>query len=381
MRDVGLASLTLAVCALAGSASAEPKQVLVASAGGDAGIEEVVRDRGLALAGDAELQRWLTASRTRAGEARVKALVAVTGGLARAQDLYLEQKFDAMIDLLSELARSELALLGDPDHREIGWALAFRLGLAHLSRGGRGDRARAARMFGLALAISPERRPAADLYGPDVAAAFSEAVAARERVAPRPVTIRTRPAGALVAVDGRGGIGARRNLRPGLHIVRVSAPGHLTRAELVDAGASKAITIELETDDGDGWIDGWTIASTAPSRPAFDGFWRQQMRAAGADAVLWVGSGRAAVVTGDRVLEASGASPRAAAKAALDAWLGAPELAGGDRGSVIREPLFWGGVAAAVALGVVGVLVLTSGDDGGGVPGGGGGIEVGVVDP
>ena len=373
MRDVGLASLTLVICALAGTAHGEPRRVLVA---GDTAAA-AARDRGLELASSSELEGTLEELDRRASRARKKALAAITRALERAQDLYLEQEIEAMIDLLSETAREHLWLLGDPDHRELGWAVAFRLGLAHLTRG---DREEASRHFALALAISPERRPAADLYGPDVAAAFSRAVAARERRAPRPVRVRAEPAGALIAVDGAGGIGDRRNLRPGLHVLRASAPGYQSRAELVELDGSGRVAIELEADDGSGRVDSWSPGALAPGRPAFDAFWRARMRAAGADAVLWVGKGRAAVVTFDQVLPASGPSSRAAADAALDAWLGEPAIAASESRSITREPLFWGGVAAAVALGVVGVLVLTS-DGGDGGNGGGGGIDVGVVDP
>lgn len=377
MRGVGLALVSLFVCTVT-NARAEPKQILVV---GEPGGAEAVTERGHQVVEATEVDRVLRALGDRAASAERAAVAAVTDGLARAQDLYLEQEFDEMIGVLEALATGQRALLASPEHRELGWAVAFRLGLARLSRGKRGDKKRAMDQFALALAYLFEKRPASDLYGPDVATAFSRAVAQRERLAPRPVTVQTSPAGALVVVDGFPGMSERRNLRPGLHAVRVSAPGYLTRAELVEIGESGDVPIELERDTGSGVVDRWTVASLVPGRPAFDQFWRSMMKSAGADAVLWVGNSKAVVVTGDRTLApATGASARTAAAAALSDWLGAPPSVDTGAAPLTRRPLFWTGVAGAAALVVVGVVLLARGGGGGGGDGSGG-ISVGVVDP
>jgi hypothetical protein len=375
MRGVGLACLSLAVWSIAVSSihAAPARRILVV---GERGGDEAVVARGHRVVDAEPVERALEGLQERARRAEREAVVAITATLARAQDLYLEQEFDEMVEVLEELDREQRWLLSSPDHRELGWDVAFRLGLALLSRD---DDRRAAAQFGLALSYRFEKRPASDLYGPDVAAAFGEAVAARERLAPRPVAIRTDPAGALIAVDGVAGLDNRRSLRSGLHVVRASAPGYLTAAVQVEIEPdTREVEIELSPDPGDGPVDAWTVASLAPGRAAFDELWRSMLERTGADAVLWVGKTRAVVVTARFVSSpASGASPRAAAAAALADWLGAPKIAAVRSRSLVREPLFWTGVAGAAALVAIGVVLLTSGDDGGV----GGGITVGVVDP
>jgi hypothetical protein len=162
-------------------------------------------------------------------------------------------------------------------------------------------------------------------------------------------------------------------------VVRASAPGYLTAAVQVEIEPdTREVEIELSPDPGDGPVEAWAVASLAPGRAAFDELWRSMLERTGADAVLWVGKTRAVVVTARFVSSpASGASPRAAAAAALADWLGAPKIAAVRSRSLVREPLFWTGVAGAAALVAIGVVLLTSGDDGGV----GGGITVGVVDP
>ncbi|MFY0533336.1 hypothetical protein [Nannocystis pusilla] len=113
------------------------------------------------------------------------------------------------------------------------WELEFQLGLAYGARKGPGDAERASARFALAWALDGERRPLGALYGPDVGLAFAQAVDAAARRPSRPVTVEVTPDDARVAVDCRP-LAADSGLRPGLHAVRVDAPGHGVFAQVVE---------------------------------------------------------------------------------------------------------------------------------------------------
>jgi hypothetical protein len=184
------------------------------------------------VAGD----RTAGAERDRARRDRVEA------ALEAAQAEYLDLDFDGAITVL-DAAEADAVALARPGRCEGLWELVFRQGL---SRWAKGDEADAGARFELALALDPERRPLGELYGPDVTAAFLRAVQARSARIARPVPLRTRPVDAKVEIDCHAVDEAELSLRPGLHAVRVAAPGFEPWSGVVDLRAEGSIEVALE---------------------------------------------------------------------------------------------------------------------------------------
>ncbi|MBX7078245.1 MAG: hypothetical protein K1X88_03590 [Nannocystaceae bacterium] len=174
------------------------------------------------------------------------ALAAVDTGLATARQQWLAQDWDAMVSTLTALERDHLALLSDPARCDALWELEFRLALAHRGRKQADDADAAAARLAFALALQPERRPARELYGPDVLAEFLAVQEAQSARVPLPVAITTTPAHATVAVDCKPvTAGARVELRPGLHVVHARAIGHAVIAQLLWVPQTDALALTL----------------------------------------------------------------------------------------------------------------------------------------
>ena len=330
-------------------------------------------------------------ARTEARESEV--LDAVQAGLEQARQAYLEQRFDDMIATLAGLEQDALDVLAQPEHAAVLWELAFQRGLAHRARGAvradPEDQAQARARFGLALALDPERRPLRELYGPDVSAAFAEALSAAAAVPPRPVRLDVTPADAAVVVDGvpalvpgalsaagpgRASAGRVRNLRPGLHVVRAAAPGYETGAALVTVDEGRAVRLALrERRDADplaridaSWSAGSLVPGSASGQRAIAAV------AASVDATVVVvidaasGNGRftAQALSATRVDPAVQADTAGEAAAlALARWEGQMPVTG-SAGAVAGQPAWWqrwwlwAGVGGAVAAGAAAVLLL-----------------------
>lgn len=179
--------------------------------------------------------RAAQAERDRARRDRVEA------ALEAAQVEYLDLDFDGAITVL-DAAEGDAVALARPGRCEGLWELVFRQGLG---RWAKGDEAEAGARFELALALEPERRPLGELYGPDVTAAFLRAVQARSARIARPVSLRIRPADAAVEIDCRAVDEAEPSLRPGLHAVRVTAPGFEPWSGVVDLRVEGSIEVAL----------------------------------------------------------------------------------------------------------------------------------------
>lgn len=334
------------------------------------------------------------------------ALDAVAAALARARQAYLDQRFDDMIAVLTQVEQEHLRVLAEPRHAAVLWELSFQIGLAAHARGagadmsagdspdpGAEDRARATARFRLALALDPGRRPLRELYGPEVSAAFAEALGADAAVPPRPVRLEVTPADATVVVDGvplltttqaaaaqataSSGPARARNLRPGLHVVRAAAPGYQTRAALVTVDQSGALRVALteraEADPVDRIGGSWSRGALAPGTASGQRAIAAVARAAGAGVVVVVdaapGQGRATA----RALSAARVDPPvqadtapAAVIAALARWDGAVAGAvdGRHGASEARPPWWqrwwvWAGVAGTVAAGAILTAVIT----------------------
>lgn len=169
---------------------------------------------------------------------------AVEAALGAAQDHYLALDLHAMLEALREAEGDALAS-ARPGRCEGLWGLEFRWGLALATRAAEGDAAASRDRYALAVALDPPRRPLHELYGPDVTASFLGAVDEVSRRVVRPVPLRIEPADATVEIDCRAVTDEQASLRPGLHAVRVSAPGHRPWSAVVDSRGVEALEVAL----------------------------------------------------------------------------------------------------------------------------------------
>ncbi len=234
--------------------------------------------------------RKARAKREQAQRARVEA------ALEAAQGHYLDLEFEPAIAAL-DAAEAEAIAVARPGRCDGLWELAFRQGLMHWANGETTDaRAR----FELALSLEPERRPLAELYGPDVTAAFLQAVQTRTARIARPVPLRLQPADATVEIDCDAIDEPEPPLRPGLHAVRVAAPGFRPWAGMLDLAAQPVIEVTLEPLPAAGepaqrWAESTDADAVDDASSSAHALVLELARAHGASAVLVVGPGRAGV--------------------------------------------------------------------------------------
>lgn len=174
-------------------------------------------------------------------------LAEVDRALESARRAYLEQRWDEMREIVERAETRTLDVLALPEHCSTLWALEFTRGLAEHGADPGGE---AWRAFALAGRLEPERRPSKAVYGPDVAAAFAEAL---ERS-------RTRAVAVLDFDDAMTGgwidcepiPTSKVGLMSGLHVVWLGAPGYRTRAERIDVAAGTTeIELQAYRDDAD----------------------------------------------------------------------------------------------------------------------------------
>jgi hypothetical protein len=344
---------------LAGTAGAAPGVVVW---GGGVEDERAVAEAGFEPVPFSPIAERLAAARDAAAARETAALDAVEAGLRDVRAAYLEQRFDDMLVALAGLEGDHLDVLSMSEHIAALWDVEFQLGLAYHARRADGDAARARERFALALAIDGNRRPEKDLYGPRVAAAFADAVAARDAETPRPVRVVPAPADALVVVDGVPVVDRTRprSLRTGWHVVRAVAPGYDALASLVRVtGGELALPLPAAA-------DGIGAAEPTPATDSGLRALRAIAGAAGAAIVVHVerggGSVRAIVVTRDAVSEPISAVVAALARIAPDGSL----RAGGPlppppppKPSIWSRWWFWTGVGA-IAVGAIAIGVAAS---------------------
>jgi hypothetical protein len=247
------------------------------------GVDAALRSAGRRPRDFAPLRARLLAEDEAERAAARAALAAVERELAAARQAFLAQRYD---DMLAALARAEsgaaAALPPGPQCASALWEIEFQLGLAHLARNSPGDPERARARFLLALALDPERRPVAALYGPDVALAFVQAVDEAARRPPRPVRLALAPADAALAVDCRP-LPEAPSLRPGLHLVRVAAPGHAPDARITPVADELRATLSPDPAAplGPWWVRGALDPASASARAAVQAL-------AGAADVVWL---------------------------------------------------------------------------------------------
>jgi len=303
----------------------------------------------------------------------------------------VEEGWGAYLRVAGELAASRLAtarqnaeaLVGLPEGAELYADAALRLGavLGHLGR-----KAEAQAVLALALALDPERPITLAEFSPDVVEAV-EAVRATPVVMQR-IEITTEPTGAVVWIDGHdlGRAPLEASVTRGQHLIVARSPLHQPAVLGVNVSEQARLRLALEPDQDVARLN----VGAAPGLTEIES---QQLidatlRYADLDEIAIVaGAIRrggptllvqrcagvpakcSAVVElgyGDRSGLAAAAG--AAWQAARAAELRYPPTVLGERGGkpvdgtckVCRSPWVWTGVGAAVVLGTVITLVVTS---------------------
>lgn len=213
--------------------------------------EQYLQGQGVPLVPHAAARARVEGHRQHESERDRQAREAVEARLDTARDQYLELELDEMVETLDD-AEPEALALSRPGRCDGLWALQFQRGLAHATRGRDDDADGARARYALALELDPERRPLHTVFGPDVTAGFLAAVEERGRRVPRVLPVRVQPPDARVEVDCRRVEASEASLRPGLHAVRVSAPGHRPWSAVIDSTERRAIEVTLvalPTDD------------------------------------------------------------------------------------------------------------------------------------
>ena len=354
---------------IATPASAQPTLVFPEEPGIDvAPIEAALADAGIEVVAFAPRARALRAAAARARQADAAALDRVQKGLERARAAYLRQRWNDALAELDAIESGELERLARPSQKRLLWDLQLQRVLILRARNKRGDRAAMGRRIELALAVDPERRPAPEIYGPEIATAFA-AAAAGSRVA-RPVSLVVDPPSARVVIDGVPRLDPDRGvlLAPGLHVIRASAPGREPAAVIADTRSAKPIELSLASDPGvaslaSAWLDRQLSSDSAAARDAL----LSLARSAGAERVIAVArtddGARARVVGGAGEWRAAATPSEAALVAAgvrRDLGAGPP---GSESRSVFGRWWFWTAVGAAAAISA-GAIYAISADDG-----------------
>lgn len=345
-----------------------------------AALEAVVSQADHAVVPFAPVGRALSQARRARATASQAVLAGLQPGLMRSQEDYLAQAWPQMLAGLQRLEDEALVTLARPEGCATLWEIEFRAGLGHGARKAEGDEARRDRHFELALALFAERRPAVELYGPDVDAAFTavaDRVTAREAHA---VALQLDPADATLTVDCRlQQTDAPVLLKPGRHAVLLEAPGFETRAEIVEVGADTPIAIALSPAASvaapeQHLVATWPYVEFVPTRPSHRQAIGAIVRAAGAR--RWVGVGASdrgavasLVVDGEVLRTASRRVAEAAVLAVLAskppsprANVGALDVSVPVAGDTTRKPLvrrwwFWVAIVAGAAATGVGLGV------------------------
>jgi PEGA domain len=158
---------------------------------------------------------------------------------------FLRVQIDAAQSGLAAAHREAEALVALPGGAELCATTALRIGAMLLYR----KLPEATPSFALALALDPDRPITLAEFSPDVVAAI-EAV----RAAPAPVQsvhVATRPAGAIVSIDGRelGAAPLDAQVPRGRHLVVARAPLHRPVVQAVVVDSPAAVELALDTDE------------------------------------------------------------------------------------------------------------------------------------
>ncbi len=259
------------------------------SARGSEGDAQAVRDQGFDAVAFEPIASSIDDARARALQSERAELDRVRESLDRAQAEFLEQDWNAMLGELDTIEQTSLPLLATDAYCATLWEVEFRRGLALRFKG---DTTAAGDRFRFAAALDPARRPTSEVYGPDVAQAFLAAVEAYKADVEQPLTLDVEPDDALVVVDCRAVEGKAVRLSPGLHVVRVEAPGHRPVAEVIDTRSDREASVTAPRDgtlppiDAIGRVPAGTTAGL--DAPSWAAVIDAAVDAVGADAFVWL---------------------------------------------------------------------------------------------
>ncbi len=231
------------------------------------GLAAAMQDAGLRSRDFGPLRARMQTEHEAETTATRAALDAVEHGLASARAAFLSQRYDAMITALTTAETAAVATLpAGPLCAATLWEIEFQIGLGLLTRARPGDLEGARARFALALALDDVRRPIAGLYGPDVALVYVQSIDEAARRPARPVRPVLTPTDARLTVDCRR-LPDEPALRPGLHIVRVDAPGHRPHTEVLPLTEPALHVTLLRTPDAPlgGW---WRSSALDPASPS-----------------------------------------------------------------------------------------------------------------
>lgn len=377
-RSVAAVVAAALVAAAAGSALAAPERVLIWPRAPDdptAAAEKAARAAGAVVVSFSPLATRLADAGAAETERQRQAVESVEAALRQARSEALARRWPEMTKALTAAETAALDVIGQPDQTQTLWELQFQRGLAGVWGG---DAAAARARFLLALEIDEARSPSRDLYAPDVLKAFTEAVDARASTPARPLPLRVTPADARVVIDGAPVIdNARsRQLRPGLHVVVATAPGHARFARILDVTGQSTLDIALEPVAGDAatrigasWSAGQLDPSSRTGR-ALIAAAAVELRATAALVLDVDADGVAAtarLITVDDALPVQNKPSIAAAVRAALASRGLGVHAGldpgqrddDDDGSIFRSPWLYLGAGGAVVVAALGYLLVT----------------------
>ncbi len=374
-----LSLLVVLVAGAPGLAKAQTGVLVVPAPGVDIdGVDDVITDAGFSVRDIGPVLEVLKAQAANAQEREQSALTSLSIGLEQARSRYLKQEWDEMLTELTELRRSTLWLTTRSQNRQLLWDINFHVGLAHFARG---KKRKAREQFALANAAMPERRPPSDVYGPDLGQAYARAVANASGAASRPFRVQTIPTDATISIDGVALVGANGGaITPGLHALRVAAPGYETKAVIVNTADDAVIEIELTALEGDAATrlgPAWATSTLNPQSVSSVELLSALANENDAAVVLWIGDGNAVRVSAldadGRVVTETASTTEEAVKAVLgqldrkgrvrsDSKLVTPE-----NGGSTKKWLIVGGIGVAVVAVVATAVVLSSrSSDGGG---------------
>jgi hypothetical protein len=303
----------------------------------------------------------------------------------------IDEGWRAYLRVAVELSASRLAtartdaeaLVALPGGAELYADAALRLGavLGHLGR-----KTESQSVLALAVAMDPDRPITLAEFSPDVVGAVDAARAAP--VALQRIRITTEPAGALVRIDGKdiGRAPLDAQVTRGQHVIVARSPLHQPAVQGINVGEPVSLQLTLERDDAVARI-------AAAAEPGLGEAASQQLidatlRYADLDEVVLVSQAnrrggptllvqRCAGVPArcSAVVEIGYGDQAGLASAALSAWQAAataelrypPSVLGERDGKVddgrchaCRSPWLWTGVGAALVVGTVITLVVTS---------------------
>jgi hypothetical protein len=277
----------IGIIALTGVSVANPSRVQIWTEEPNAEVDQWLQNRGIAIVPFDARKQALHDLWTQEVARANQILSGFEDELKKAEDAYMAQELDHMLELLLGL-EAQLGRIDLERNRALIWRLELLIGLGYATRGQEGDGERAQDRFVLCLHLDPDRELPVDRYGPALEQMFASARATMAQQVDRPLSLETRPSHARVTLDGRP-LGSHTS--PGLHLLSGQALGHLGNTQLIDTRRESTIAFALDRgnlairqDVARLWFSGQLDATQRSHREAL----LELAGASGADSVLVV---------------------------------------------------------------------------------------------